>query len=69
MKIFKYSWLISLIGFFALTNCSEDYLVRPPEDSLTDVDFYKTDEEVMAATAPLYSRMWFDYNDKASFIV
>lgn len=69
MKILKYSWLISLIGFFALTNCSEDYLVRPPEDALTDVDFYKTDEEVLAATASLYSRVWFDYNDKASFSI
>nr|WP_321408559.1 RagB/SusD family nutrient uptake outer membrane protein [uncultured Carboxylicivirga sp.] len=69
MKILKYNWLIGLIVMFALANCSEDYLVRPPEDALTDADFYKTDEEVMAATAPLYSRMWFDYNDKASYSI
>ncbi|MCE4566672.1 RagB/SusD family nutrient uptake outer membrane protein [Maribellus sp. CM-23] len=69
MKTLKYSWFIGLIALLTLTNCSEDYLVRPPEDSLTDVDFYKTNEEVMAATAPLYSRMWFDYNDKASYSI
>ena len=69
MKIVKYTWLLSLFAMFALTNCSEDYLVRPPEDSLTDADFYKTNEEVMAAIAPLYSRMWFDYNDKASYSI
>jgi len=69
MKILKYNWIIGIIALFTLSNCSEDYLVRPPEDSLTDVDFYKTNEEVMAATAPLYSRMWFDYNDKASYSI
>lgn len=67
MKTFKYSWLICLNIILIIAGCSDDYLVRPPEDAITDANFYQTDEQVVAATAPLYSHMWFDYNDKASF--
>lgn len=50
-----------------LSACSKDFLTRPPLDSITDVNFYKTDDQVLAATSLLYSRVWFDYNDKASY--
>jgi hypothetical protein len=45
--------------------CKKDFLNRPPIDQLTSGNFYKTDEELRAATAPLYNIVWFDYNDKA----
>jgi hypothetical protein len=48
-----------------LQSCSKSFLNRPPIDQVTSGNFYKTDEEVMAATAPLYNIVWFDYNDKA----
>ena len=47
--------------------CSKDFLNRPPKDSIVDAGFYKTDNEVLAATALLYNKVWFDYNDKASY--
>lgn len=50
-----------------LTGCSEDFLERPPKDSIVDVSFYQTDDQVLAATGLLYSKVWFDYNDKASY--
>jgi hypothetical protein len=31
-----------------------------------DVNFYKTNEQVLAGTAGLYNLVWFAYNDKAS---
>lgn len=34
-------------------------------DQVTSGNFYQTDAEVMAGTAPLYNIVWFDYNDKA----
>ncbi len=59
--------LIAAIGALMLTQgCSEDFLDRPPLDALTSGNFYKTDEEIMAGTAPLYNIVWFDFNDKAN---
>lgn len=49
-----------------LFGCSEDFLDRPPLDALTSGNFYKTDEEILAGTAPLYNIVWFDFNDKAN---
>ncbi|WP_290789731.1 RagB/SusD family nutrient uptake outer membrane protein [Flavihumibacter sp. UBA7668] len=58
---------IVLLIAVALSACSKDFLDRPPLDSITDGNFYKTDEQVLAATSLLYSKVWFDYNDKASY--
>ncbi|WP_116108937.1 RagB/SusD family nutrient uptake outer membrane protein [Lewinella sp. IMCC34191] len=48
-------------------SCSEEFLMVPPEDSLTDASFYTNDAQLMAATSTLYNLVWFDYNDKASY--
>ncbi|RPD42032.1 RagB/SusD family nutrient uptake outer membrane protein [Chitinophaga barathri] len=49
-----------------LAGCSKDFLNRPPEDAIVDANFYKTPEQVLAGTAPLYNIVWFAYNDKSS---
>ncbi|WP_353718108.1 RagB/SusD family nutrient uptake outer membrane protein [Dyadobacter sp. 676] len=51
----------------ALGACSEEFLERPPKDAIVDAGFYQTDDQVLASTALLYSKVWFDYNDKASY--
>lgn len=59
--------LIAAFGALLLTQgCKEDFLDRPPVDALTSGNFYKTDDEIMAGTSPLYNIVWFDFNDKAS---
>ena len=50
-----------------LAGCSDEFLERPPQDRLVDANFYKTDEQVLAGTAPLYSAAWKSYVDKANF--
>lgn len=50
-----------------LAGCSEDFLNRPPQDRLVDANFYQSDEQVLAGTAPLYSGAWKSYVDKANF--
>lgn len=67
MKIFINNWTVISVVVAVLTGCSSDYLERPPVDAITDANFYKTNEQVMSATALLYSQVWFDYNDKASY--
>jgi hypothetical protein len=50
-----------------LAGCKKDFLEKPPTDAIVDAGFYQTDEQVMAGTASLYNRVWFDYNDKAYY--
>lgn len=59
-------YLITFICLVALSACSKDFLNRPPEDAIVDVNFYKSSDQVLAGTAPLYNIVWFAYNDKAS---
>ncbi|HEX7015055.1 MAG TPA: RagB/SusD family nutrient uptake outer membrane protein [Cyclobacteriaceae bacterium] len=59
--------LAALTASAILAGCSEDFLNRPPQDRLVDANFYQTDEQVLAGTAPLYSGAWKSYVDKANF--
>jgi len=63
----KYFWFGVLLPFVIMLGCSKNFLERPPTDSIVDANFYKTDAQVLAATQLLYSKVWFDYNDKASY--
>lgn len=69
MKYFKniYYWCLATALVVLFNSCKKDFLERPPTDSIVDATFYKTNDQVLASTALLYSRVWFDYNDKASF--
>ena len=62
-KIIHFSMLVAIVAL--VQSCNKDFLNRPPIDQLTSGNFYTSDEEVMAATGPLYNIVWFDYNDKA----
>jgi len=65
-RILKYLLLlIGVSGFLVMQSCKESFLERPPISQVTTGNFYGSDEEVMAGTAPLYNIVWFDYNDKA----
>jgi hypothetical protein len=63
----KYLIIASLTTFSFFAGCSDDFLVRTPQDTLVDANFYNTDEQVLAGTAGLYSAVWKDYIDKANF--
>jgi hypothetical protein len=65
-KMIHNKYLITFICLTILSACSKDFLNRPPEDAIVDVNFYKTSDQVLAGTAPLYNIVWFSYNDKAS---
>ncbi|MDB5014808.1 MAG: RagB/SusD domain protein [Daejeonella sp.] len=62
-----YYWSLCLISITFLSACKKDFLSRPPIDTIVDANFYQTDDQVLAGTALLYSKVWFDYNDKASY--
>lgn len=67
-NINRINYLIcSLLVLAAITSCKKDFLEKPPLSSVVDANFYKTDDQVLAATSLLYSQVWFDYNDKAMY--
>lgn len=63
MKTRKILYTLALASSFALAACS-DFLEVSPKDSVTGENFYKSEDDFKAATAPLYSKVWFDFNDK-----
>ena len=63
----KYLMAWMLPAIIVLAGCRKDFLDQPPTDAVVDAGFYKTNEQVLAATALLYSQVWFDYNDKAMY--
>jgi len=66
-KIFYIIMLVSLtLGMGA---CSEDFLNRESQTSYKPDLFYSTPEAIKAATGPLYTRAWFDYNKRAAVAI
>src|SRR5690554_6175806 len=58
--------ITALLSVVFVWGCSEDFIERPPDDTIVDANFWKTPDQILAGTAPLYNIAWFDYNDKAS---
>ena len=56
---------VIIIGTALLSGCQDSFLDRVPEGSYVDANFYSSDDALAAATAPLYNRAWFDYNQRA----
>jgi len=67
-KINRIHYLIGfLLTLVVIGGCKKDFLDQPPESSIVVNNFYKTDDQVLASTSLLYSKVWFDYNDKAMY--
>ncbi|WP_348798010.1 RagB/SusD family nutrient uptake outer membrane protein [Flavobacterium adhaerens] len=49
---------------FLVTSCNDDFLEVEPNDLITKENFYQSEDDFKAATAPLYNKVWFDFNDK-----
>ncbi len=67
----KTNYIYFFVGVIALcailAGCAEEFLERPPKDTIVDGSFYENNDQVLAGTALLYNKVWFDYNDKASY--
>jgi hypothetical protein len=67
-KMNRIVFILGVLSFTAvLSSCKKNFLDRPPLSSITDANFYKTDDQIRAGTAPLYNAVWFDYNDQAGW--
>lgn len=61
-----YKFILPVFLVTGIIGCSKDFTNLPPQDKLTVATFYKSPSELLAATAPLYNIVWFEYNDKGS---
>lgn len=62
MKASKYIYTILLATSLTFAGC--DFLDTENNSSITGENFYQTEDDFVAATAPLYNKVWFDFNDK-----
>lgn len=60
-------WLVILLVTISFLSCKKSFLERPPTDTIVDANFYKTDAQLAAATALLYNKVWYDYNENPAF--
>jgi hypothetical protein len=66
MKTSKLLYAFAITFSLALTGCN-DFLDITPNDRITGDNFYRNEDDLKAATAPLYNKVWFDFNDKFYF--
>ena len=67
-KLNRIKYFLGLtVAIMATVACKKSFLEKPPLSAVVDANFYKTDDQVLAATSLLYSQVWFDYNDKAMY--
>ena len=63
MKTNKYICSFMLVVSMLLAGCS-DFLDSTDNSNIAGDTFYMTEDDCKAATAPLYSKVWFHFNDK-----
>jgi starch-binding outer membrane protein, SusD/RagB family len=56
--------ILLLAAVMLATSCKESFLEQPPQDQITVDNFFRTPEQVSAATAALYGSPWFNFHDK-----
>jgi starch-binding outer membrane protein, SusD/RagB family len=61
----KYLYLAAITALSVFSGCEKEFLDRPPQDTLVDANFFKTNDQILAASAPLYTVVWKDYVDKS----
>lgn len=65
----KYKLLWAIIVLTSLGSCSSDFTNRPPEDAPSLDAYYTTNEQVASATNGMYSRTWFQFNNKFFYAI
>ncbi|PRZ02122.1 RagB/SusD family nutrient uptake outer membrane protein [Marinilabilia salmonicolor] len=63
MKIKKILTIIAFAGL-GITSCDDGFLEVQPNDTITLDNFFASENDLKAATAGLYGKVWFDFNDK-----
>jgi hypothetical protein len=69
MKAFQTLYCLPLLVVaWSLSGCNS-FLDIESNTYVTGDNFYQSEDDFKAATAPLYNKVWFDFNDKAYYAV
>jgi hypothetical protein len=52
------------IAALGITSCDDDFLEVTPDDRIVLDNFFTSENDLKVATSALYSKVWFDFNDK-----
>lgn len=61
-NILKYT--LAIAGILSFSSCAKDFLEQKNTYQISQGNFFNNDEAVSQAVMPLYSYVWFDFNDK-----
>lgn len=61
-NILKYT--LAIAGILSFSNCAKDFLEQKNTYQISQDNFFDNDEAVSQAVMPLYSYVWYDFNDK-----
>lgn len=61
-NILKYT--LAIAGILSFSSCANDFLEQKNSYQISQDNFFDNDEAVSQAVMPLYSYVWFDFNDK-----
>ena len=61
-NILKYT--LAIAGILSFSSCAKDFLEQKNTYQISQDNFFDNDEAVAQAVMPLYSYVWFDFNDK-----
>lgn len=61
-NILKYT--LAIAGILSFSSCAKDFLEQKNTYQISQNNFFNNDEAVSQAVMPLYSYVWFDFNDK-----
>jgi hypothetical protein len=60
-------YILAILIVFVGSSCGEEYLEVLPEDQAVLDDYFRNDAQIKSVTGSLYSRPWFNFNDKFSW--
>lgn len=61
-NILKYT--LAIVGILSFSSCAKDFLEQKNSYQISQDNFFDNDEAVSQAVMPLYSYVWYDFNDK-----
>ena len=61
-NILKYT--LAIAGILSFSSCAKDFLEQKNTYQISQGNFFNNDEAVSQAVMPLYSYVWYDFNDK-----
>ena len=67
MKSYTRYFLFTVLAV-VLSACKDEFLEYVPQDQATVDGWYRNDKEIRQATASLYGRPWFGFNDQFNWL-